>query len=823
MEPNYVGANKHIDAMAVAWLFAQDCVFFNPDEITWDGTHHGIVGAQINAEKVNDIPTFMENAGMYYQGIGDLLMTLEQDEELIVPRGKIHPGLHDAIREGDLTGITLFNLQACARAFQFLGDENEGVKRNMLEMAGLGDLADNPNAMACTYVIAVDQRLTRGIPGFYQLIRRMFEDMRAYNEIDLPYILLFTAARNVDADQCLDYFDDAVEGAVSETFHVETNMEEWKAAHGINDDDSADEGAGEEEGDERSAIIGMLRLLVLASDLGGGYQFPQDILDELERAENGDETVDVEDLARRMNELSPDQTEADPLTWTYNQGLRAEGPAFSVAIPDGYDIHKDVESGIGNSRPFIAVVAGTDEQAIGGSDQIVYVDHGLLGILSDEESMSMLREWGTVDLLVHLQRAAVVESYDMGVRVLEERLVPCVNGKCLVSLRRNFSSCEFYIMPMMFNSSAWLKVGLTQCPAEEAGKYMDAICELAKTVELVEPPVSNLVAKAYDYKKTLAPAGEIIETFEGLCNPMLTARKQDIESAHELFLKENPMHTTEGEVFSQAQALTRWGDENIDVLELLVDVYEAQQKAGMPYEDQVTLYDYLSTDFCTLYKMNLGSEGEPWDVKAKSAGVLRLPEGYEKLRERWEAMKPGKSSVGKTEEKASGANVSENAPSQEPKREKKTIDEPHSTAAIPRIEKALNEKVSASYFIETSEIAAGALMSARQVACDSATSSWSSDEDNVAAMAQEFANFNPIICRYYGYFVDALEAQVELGNTSDEIRKMADEVNEFSELVADRFSCGNAYLDSVANNRSPVRRPAEYSGIHARWQKLNSR
>lgn len=227
----------------------------------------------------------------------------------------------------------------------------------------------------------------------------------------------------------------------------------------------------------------MLRLLVLAADLGG-YQFPQDILDELERAENGDETVDVEDLARRMNEISPNHTKANPLTWTYEQGLRAEGPAFSVAIPDGYDIHKDVELGISDNRPFVAVIAGTDEQALGGSDQIVYVDDGLLGILSDEELMSTLREWGTVDLLVHLQRAAVVETYDMGIRVLDERLVPCVNGKCLVSLRNNFSACEFYIMPMMFNSFAWLKVWLTQCPAEEAGKYMDAICELANYVEV---------------------------------------------------------------------------------------------------------------------------------------------------------------------------------------------------------------------------------------------------------------------------------------------------------------------------------------------------
>ena len=94
VEPNYVGPNKRIDAMAVAWLFAQDYVFFNPDEITWDGMHHGIAGAQINLAKVGDIPTFMDNTQMYYQGIYELLMALEHDEALIVPREKIHPGLY---------------------------------------------------------------------------------------------------------------------------------------------------------------------------------------------------------------------------------------------------------------------------------------------------------------------------------------------------------------------------------------------------------------------------------------------------------------------------------------------------------------------------------------------------------------------------------------------------------------------------------------------------------------------------------------------------------------------------------------------------------
>lgn len=117
MEPDYVGPNNRINAMAVAQLFADDFAFFNSDEISWDGEHHAMAGIQFNAAKVDDFPVFVQNIGQLVPNIYDFMAHIEQDEELIVPRWKIAPGLHDAIREGDLTGITLFNLQACGKAF----------------------------------------------------------------------------------------------------------------------------------------------------------------------------------------------------------------------------------------------------------------------------------------------------------------------------------------------------------------------------------------------------------------------------------------------------------------------------------------------------------------------------------------------------------------------------------------------------------------------------------------------------------------------------------------------------------------------------------
>ena len=198
VEPNYVADNGYIDAMAVAWLFDSDHVFFLENEITWDGDAHAIVGIQVNAANLDEAPVLKANYQQILSAVVDLLGRLEGDRELSVPRAAIHPALHDAIREGDLTGITLFNLMACARAL---------VVKQM--EPGL-------------YSVFHDDRLARGIPGFYRLVARMLWDMREYNDLSGSFRVSFAAVRNIDADKCFGSFEGIVEGAVSDGMHVES-------------------------------------------------------------------------------------------------------------------------------------------------------------------------------------------------------------------------------------------------------------------------------------------------------------------------------------------------------------------------------------------------------------------------------------------------------------------------------------------------------------------------------------------------------------------------------------------------------------------------
>lgn len=211
MEPDYLDSNGRINAMAVAHLFADDFAFYKPDEISWDGEHHVMTGIQFNAAKVTDYPVFVENIAQLVPRIYDFMAEIERDDELIVPRPEIASGLYGVLREGNLTGITLFNLQACGKALWIQGDGND-------------------------YRVLFDSRLGMGIPGFYRLVTRLIEDMRAYNGIEGSAQIAFNATRSFDANDYLGDVPTEVKGASYGSFHMEeiesssqTPMEEGAA------------------------------------------------------------------------------------------------------------------------------------------------------------------------------------------------------------------------------------------------------------------------------------------------------------------------------------------------------------------------------------------------------------------------------------------------------------------------------------------------------------------------------------------------------------------------------------------------------------------
>ena len=175
-EPHYIGYNDHFDHATACWALYADRVFFNDNEITWDGKHHAIEGMQINAAFVDYIPVLMEHRDDYLMGFLDLMLEVEKDEGLIVPRSCIDLAVRNALPEGDLTGITLMSLQACAHAI-------------MISQKG-----------AHEYLVVADVRVKSGIPDFLNLVGRLIWDMREYNGVKAPFSVTVTASRNIDAN-----------------------------------------------------------------------------------------------------------------------------------------------------------------------------------------------------------------------------------------------------------------------------------------------------------------------------------------------------------------------------------------------------------------------------------------------------------------------------------------------------------------------------------------------------------------------------------------------------------------------------------------------
>lgn len=179
-------------------LLSDDWFYFMDDEITWDGHHHAIAGAQLNGAKADELLDFVnscipgfDDVNEVFQYFVTLLNEIEKDEGLIVPRAIIAPGVQKAIREGDLTGLTLANLAACGKALCV------------------------QKAKAGSYRVIFDSRLIIGIPSFLDLVARLVWDLRQCTNSmrGKPFEISFLQARNIDADHYLGSVEVPVPGA----------------------------------------------------------------------------------------------------------------------------------------------------------------------------------------------------------------------------------------------------------------------------------------------------------------------------------------------------------------------------------------------------------------------------------------------------------------------------------------------------------------------------------------------------------------------------------------------------------------------------------
>ena len=795
MEPNYIGSNGRLDAMAAAWLLENDHVFFLDDDIAWDGQRHSLTGAQANSDNMDEAPVFAENCKTLVNGVLDLMTELEQDESLRIARDGIHQALHRAIREGDLTGITLFNLIACNHAMKIAQAED------------------------AAYQVLCDERLVRGIPSFYELVSRMIKDMRVYNGIAGGFTVSFAAEPCPDADLYMDAFEGTVEGAISELQWTE-EVEGARLAESTSQVQAAVSDDPMTVLKNAMPEIQTLRAL-LEGDASAILEHTMSALSDLANALTEETGIDFSQL----DSQEPDAIEGG---WTFNEGKTAKGRRFTIGLPDQFAEVTDC-GGRPLAVPVEELSADGEEADYSECTQVNY--SSMLGDLEDE--MRKTYEESLIpETRIQMNRQTLYGNggIGMGGGAVDDWIVEGKNCQVQVfdiQLPTFFAGLdpghEYYVKPVVYDHEDMLRI--TDSFSHLAADDLKALAfAIAERVEVDKPVKLKRISQLEEYRQKMADSEEFSAMVYTIGNVLMMSGNSRVNA--ELSRAQRIAGDDSAQAASKtadvcARSFYASLEERAQYFKKIVEVLEAQKKLGNP--NYAAMWELVGTLGDTLMQDHVDIEGdEELTAAVNATGIVKIPDLYKEFRNEWIGLAPDDDAQSAPPSAKASAPAAAPAQAQPAKREPRKLNESFSTSANARIEKMLNEKVSASYFVSTSEMAAESLMSARQRACDNATSSWNTDEDNVKAMAREFGKFNKTICRYFGYFVDALETQVEFGAPAGDIRKMKTEVGEFSELVADRFSCGNAYLDSVANMGSPVSRPADYASIRARLQKINA-
>ncbi len=348
-------------------------------------------------------------------------------------------------------------------------------------------------------------------------------------------------------------------------------------------------------------MLALLNLMVLAAGLGG-VSYPQGILDELERAAEG-ETVDLEDLAMRINDFTPGDQAADLSNITFSEGRMAEGRRFKVAVPDGWTVLKDYEEGgmIETIRPFVLIEGELgDPSSVSMRDRIIYSAMG--GDVESEELRAVYAH-------ECIRRALIFQTYygrsdDSGLSAMRPVLVwsdevEAVNTRCFVfqqAIRsEGANGLEFGIMPFASDNSDFLRCVLAYSEDTDIEAVRSLVLRIAASVEADKP--YELESRT-SVRRALGERVSIPDLIVALNNLLLGYS----QFSQQIFTASQYKYVVEldGDDFDEractlagAQGIADFCNRAIPDFELALDAYDAQARLGASVSDLDSLLNAL--------------------------------------------------------------------------------------------------------------------------------------------------------------------------------------------------------------------------------------
>lgn len=611
-----------------------------------------------------------------------------------------------------------------------------------------------------------------------------------------------------------------------------------------------DDVGDEESDDERQAILQMLQIAAITAAIGGDG-LPQDVLDDLQRATDGDESVDLEDLMRRVNDVMPSIVSADPDNWTYGQGLCGSTPQFSLAVPDGYKIIEGYAEGglIELKRHFVAVPAEAEDKDIPNCDRIMAIDSS--AILSQGYPLDHVMENGIDELYLAMKRnAAYCSAVESAPRILNEQLVEARNCQCLLQLipASNSDGFEYYLHPLALGVTDWLRVTFYNASFDDEPRIRPYVIKLASTLDVSDKKQSALQRQFSRCQTERVGAEDFVSAVIGLGRVLGICRNFENESNQAKAQQGLVSLTTLDIVKVIVEGVSAFNENAFSYCEQAVDALRFQMEhgaAGTEFDQMIDAVKQLHESF----ESHLDAGDDP-EVEAalRKVGDIRLPSRYRKVAQAIEEIERDRISAREDRSVEDSSNHGSEAGATDAVKPQNDADKSGvSTDATqegdtPRemeawrgsnllttaVEAALEElkqsragEYVGSDFVSQSEKIIGSILSQQQVEADLiARKRYESGED-IKLLLSLHKELGYVLCHVLDAYLDCIEGKCKAGCDSDSLKIMLAEVEDVADLVKQDPSISDSKLGKVKIGKARI--PAELKELDARREELKKK
>lgn len=313
----------------------------------------------------------------------------------------------------------------------------------------------------------------------------------------------------------------------------------------------------------------------------------------------------------------------NPSEWTFEQGRRAQGPDFSIPIPDGYELIEEKDSPeIG--RPFVALPKG---DAWDEDDRILY---SAVNAPNQEFFDAALPEamW-QISFDGH-----VGQNNPFAEKPIDTFLLEGDGVTCLVLIMGAFfgPGFEYYIHPMKTLSS--LRVVLYNDDIANEAEHRAGIAKLVSGLRMNEPVEFRRACQLDGYTTGKADAEEVSQLFVGVTN--ILGKVSD-----GLFQNWQKLKTDgfEDLVFKVAEKKSEFFERAARYYTRFADVLEAQKALGAS-EEELARMGEDAVYFEQRLRLPFGCGDADLEKRMVSEGHLRTPEAIARARERIFAVAP---------------------------------------------------------------------------------------------------------------------------------------------------------------------------------------